>query len=270
MSDSLIALVVGLAAGTHTATWGMFKDSPHEGFTWLRWSRSMILSAIIAPMLQLITRLDMHTAPGLAVLFGITYVGERICTEFYKTFVREEDQSKYAIPMQFAVKGRVVHDRRTRHIVAACVTAVAILLTVGVVFLERSSPGAQSLLATAAIGSLGGWFSAVGGAWKDAPIEGFSAAKFVRSPLVAVAWALLLSQFTDNLLMIGFGALGYTIATLETYKTFFFPNEPRGKFGGKPVIRPDMLVKRWRFVPVYAAIWLAVLTTIVIGLSEVL
>ncbi len=28
----LAALVVGLLAGTHIATWGMYKDAPHEGF----------------------------------------------------------------------------------------------------------------------------------------------------------------------------------------------------------------------------------------------
>ncbi|MEY3367446.1 MAG: hypothetical protein RI973_601, partial [Bacteroidota bacterium] len=31
--DLLIALATGLTAGLHTSTWGMYKDSPHEGFT---------------------------------------------------------------------------------------------------------------------------------------------------------------------------------------------------------------------------------------------
>ena len=51
-------------------------------------------------------------------------------------------------------------------------------------------------------------------------------------------------------------ALGFTIATLETYKTFFFPSKPRGKFAGKPILFPEMLERRKRFAVLYAAIWL--------------
>ena len=42
--------------------------------------------------------------------------------------------------------------------------------------------------------------------------------------------------------------LGFTIFTLETYKTFFFPSKPRGKFAGKPILFPDMLRRRQPFV----------------------
>ena len=28
-----IALAIGLLAGAHTSTWGMYKDCPYEGFT---------------------------------------------------------------------------------------------------------------------------------------------------------------------------------------------------------------------------------------------
>ena len=33
-------------------------------------------------------------------------------------------------------------------------------------------------------------------------------------------------------------SIGYERATAETYKTFFFPSKPRGKFAGKPVLFP--------------------------------
>ena len=29
----LLAAAVGVMAGVHTATWGMYKDAPHEGFS---------------------------------------------------------------------------------------------------------------------------------------------------------------------------------------------------------------------------------------------
>ena len=53
-------------------------------------------------------------------------------------------------------------------------------------------------------------------------------------------------------------AEGFTVATLETWKTFFFPSKPRGKFAGKPILHPEMLTRRYSFVPVYVTIWIAV------------
>jgi len=99
---------------------------------------------------------------------------------------------------------------------------------------------------------------AVGGGWKDAPKEGFDLVKFFRSPLMTMAWALLLSRFTDSSLLIAVGAIGFERATAETYKTFFFPSRPRGKFSGKPVTHPEMLRRRIYFVPVYLTIWVLV------------
>ena len=64
-----------------------------------------------------------------------------------------------------------------------------------------------------------------------------------------------------------FGAIGYTVATTETYKTFFFPSKPRGKFAGKPVRFPDWLEKRKRFVPLYVLIWLLVIAGFVAALT---
>src|SRR5207253_2630082 len=76
------------------------------------------------------------------------------------------------------------------------------------------------------VGSAGGWISAIGGAWKDAPHEGFHLFKFFRSPLVALTYAMLLAALTRSYVFIAMGALGYTVATLETHKTFFKPNVP--------------------------------------------
>jgi hypothetical protein len=63
-------------------------------------------------------------------------------------------------------------------------------------------------------------------------------------------------------------ALGYTIATLETYKTFFFPSKPRGKFAGKPIRFPEMLHRRKRFAVVYACIWALVIVGFVAAFTE--
>ena len=260
--ETLVALIIGLLAGVHTSTWGMYKDAPHEGFTWRKYFRSTIIGGIVGPLVVVVTDLNVMTAGGIVVLFGFTYVIERAVVEYWKTFLRVQDQSKYFIPMQFSFRGEVVESRAIRLSFGAAYLCGEILVVWGVWSLRLihwSSP----YLAVAVVGSIGGWISAFGGAWKDAPKEGFETLKFFRSPVFALSYAFMLANFTDNLLMICFGALGFTIATIETYKTFFFPSRPRGKFAGMPVHFPEMLEKRKYFVPLYAAIWVAVIVGIV-------
>jgi hypothetical protein len=133
---------------------------------------------------------------------------------------------------------------------------------------QRWTGSEGSLVEVALISSAGGWVSAVGGAWKDAPIEGFQTLKFFRSPALAALWALLLAQLTPDLVLVTLAATGYTIATTETYKSFLFPSKPRGKFAGKPVHFPSLLRVRQRVVPLYVAIWLTVLVILGFGLER--
>src|SRR5687767_14762822 len=241
----------------------MYKDAPFEGFSWGRYFRSAIVGACVAPLVYPLANLDL-TKPGhMIVFFGLCYVCERGLVEFWKTFLREEDQSKYFIPMQFAVFGKPVKSRRTR-IVVGSIYAGVVLLIVGVVeLIDRMFIDDPSIWLLVLIGTIGGWISAFGGAWKDAPVEGFETFKFFRSPIISGIYAYLMTFFTDRLILVFVPALGFTIATIETYKTFFFPSKPRGKFAGKPVQFPEFNTRRYRFVPIYASIWLAVLVTLV-------
>lgn len=259
--------IVGLCAGLHTSTWGMYKDAPHEGFSWGRYFRSTAISLIAAPTVVAVTDLDPTRAGGLVVLFGFTYVIERALVEYWKTFLRVQDQSRYFIPMQFSVGGEVVESDAKR-LGAGAAYLIGVAATVWAVSSLRNVNWPSPWLAVLVVGSLGGWISAFGGAWKDAPKEGFHTLKFFRSPSFALGWAILLANFTDNLVMICFGGLGYTIATIETYKTFFFPSKPRGKFAGMPIHFPEMLTFRKNFVPLYAAIWVAILVTIALAFTD--
>lgn len=265
--NAYIALAIGLLSGAHTSTWGMYKDSPHEGFTWRKYFRSILLSALIALVWEAIVGFDLTEAWTRVVLFGLTYVTERGLVELYKTYLREEDQSKYFIPMQFHVMGRVIHDRRVRWSVASLWVAGVLLVGWGLDSLQKSRPEIPGWAVVLLIGSIGGWLSAFGGAFKDAPVEGFETFKFFRSPAVALLWSLLVACFTRDYLHIALCGLGYTVATIETYKTFFFPNKPRGKFAGKPILFPRFLTWRYRFAPLYAAIWVAVVLNIASALS---
>lgn len=258
-----IAVLVGLGVGLHISTWGMYKDSIHEGFTLRQYRRSVLVGVVLAPTAAIAAGLDPTTASGAVLLFGLTYALERATTEFWKTFIRDEDQSKYFIPMQFHVMGRVIRHRGARLAVGLGLVALA----VGLLQLARvlqPAPGTEgSLWVLLAVASVGGWYSAFGGAFKDAPIEGFETLKFFRSPVVATTYGWLVSHFTDSYPLIALCAVGFTVATLETYKTFFFPSTPRGKFAGKPVRFPEMLQRRQYFVPLYAVIWAGVLVTFV-------
>ena len=256
---TLLSALIGLLAGVHAATWGMYKDAPHEGFSRLKYARSPILGTALGAVVASATGLDPRHAVGAVVLFGVIYAVERALAEIYKTFLRDEDQSKYFIPMQLHMLGTVVKSRRARLIAGAVYTLLLLGLVGFVAHLDRSAAGKYPIEVVLLVGSLGGWISAFGGAWKDAPSEGFQILKFFRSPLLAALLAGGLAGLTGSLVLVTLAATGYTVAATETYKTFFFPSKPRGKFAGKPVRYPEMLLRRQRFVLPYVAIWAGLL-----------
>ena len=268
MKDFLLATAIGLAAGTHIATWGMFKDAPHEGFEWRKYARAIVLAGVIAAIVQRTTGFPAGSVAGALAFFGIVYALERAVEEIYKTFLREQDQSKYTIPMQFHVLGRIVESRAVRWSAAAGLVATGLLALAGVRAAEGWLAGWPPLAAVFLIGGVGGWISACAGAFKDAPIEGFETLKFLRSPALAGGWAILLTHVAADYTTIALAAIGFTVATIETYKTFFFPSRPRGKFAGKPILYPAILRWRLRFVPLYAAIWLALLAGWIAALRD--
>jgi hypothetical protein len=267
MSTFGAALLIGFLSGVHAASWGMYKDAPHEGFERKKFLRSVVLGGAIAPIVAQLMRLDPTSPAGAVLLFGVAYVVERVVAEIYKTFLRQSDQSKYAIPMQLSVLGRPVESRAARVLLGAGYSAGLLSLMILVHrYLEQAEPVSPVMVAL--IGSIGGWISALGGAWKDAPFEGFQPLKFLRSPLLAAGWALLLEQLSTDMIVVALAAIGYTIASTESYKTFLFPSRPRGKFAGKPVRFPEILRKRNRVVPLYLGIWVAVLLMLAEGVRR--
>jgi hypothetical protein len=88
ISHLSIALTLGFVAGLHASTWGMFKDAPHEGFSWGRYFRSGWVGAVMAGIAYAVARPDLSTAGTRVVFFGVVYVLERGAIEFWKTFLR--------------------------------------------------------------------------------------------------------------------------------------------------------------------------------------
>src|ERR671919_1006502 len=134
----LLAAAVGLMAGVHTATWGMYKDAPHEGFSRWKYARSIVLATAIAVIVSAGWGRDPRSAADLVVLFGATYAVERALAEIYKTFLRDEDQSKYFIPMQFAVFGKVVRSRGARLLAGAGYFLMLVAMVVLVDWVDRA------------------------------------------------------------------------------------------------------------------------------------
>lgn len=224
------AALLGLTTGLHTATWGAYKDSPFEGFKWASYLRSVILGCGIACGVALTTTWEDDLHP--LVLVGLFYTGERLATEWWKTIVRDDDQTAYTIPMRLGYRGLPVDNCLIRYAVGAGVIVGLGLACVAATALQAALPS-EPHWATIVIGGVGGWLTAAGGAWKDAPIEGFSPWKFMRSPAVATAWAVPLSFLTDDWALLALCAGGLSVASIETYKTFFTGGRPPGKFATK-------------------------------------
>ncbi|MEP7345371.1 MAG: hypothetical protein ABI877_08890, partial [Gemmatimonadaceae bacterium] len=176
------ALVVGTLVGLHVATWGMYKDAIHEGFHVARYFRSVVVGAAVAVAMYSYTGLDLTSPGGLVVFFGMVYVCERVIVEIWKTCFRNENQSKYTIPMQFQLLRTPVRSRILRAAVGVLCLSVVGLAAWGINGLQETALPVHPVVAALAIGSVGGWLTAIGGAWKDAPVEGFEPLKFLRSP----------------------------------------------------------------------------------------
>ena len=231
-------LLIGALTGLHAASWGAFKDSPFEGFRAAKFARSVALGLAAACLVGRLTG-----SGDLLLLVGLAYCTERLATEWWKAILREESQDAYTIPMRLAVGGRTVERRLIRYTIGVLVIVGLVLAGTGAVALQARWPVAGQSWTLVMLGGLGGWLTAVGGAWKDAPIEGFETFKFFRSPAVATLWAWVLLPFTSSLPVLAIAAAGWSVITIETYKTFLAGGPP-GKFGGKPVRFPSPGVRR--------------------------
>jgi hypothetical protein len=186
----LWTVLIGAAVGAHASTWGMYKDAPHEGFTWPKYLRSLLLAALVAPLVSRVFRVVPVDAASAVILFGCIYSMERAILEAWKTFFRAEDQSKYAIPMQLAVFGKTVRSRRRRFLFGIIYVGLILL---GIVLLSRYHlPPAPRRCSSGQHRCAGRLVQRLRRSWKDAPIEGFRSSVF-RSPLIAAGFSICCS-----------------------------------------------------------------------------
>lgn len=250
------ALPLALVAGTHAATWGAYKDAPYEGYHPLRQLRTLVIAGAAAVVVVVTGLVDPR---AVVPAVGVVYTLERLATEWWKTIARVDDQSAYTIPMRLGFRGRPVDVNWIRYGVGALVLAAMAGLGAGVHVAQAAAEdafgGLSWLVLVATVGGLGGWATAVGGAWKDAPVEGFSFWKFLRSPFVATAWAVPLSLMTSDWVPLCLAAGGLSVFTIETYKTFWTAGRPPGKFANQP-LRHQLPTTRRVLGLLHTAAWL--------------
>src|SRR5687768_17894843 len=105
----------------------------------------MIFGPAVALLIARVTGLFPVDAASFVVFFGVVYVVERAVAEAYKTFFRQQEQSKYTIPMQFAVFERPVENRGLRMVLGVAYVGVMVLTLWVILQLQRAIGGPAPL-----------------------------------------------------------------------------------------------------------------------------
>ncbi len=224
----LVPFAVSSVSGLYTSLWGAFKDCPYEGFKAKTFPRSIYFNAVIYLSIYFIPVLHERIQNlSLFQIFFLVMGLERGIAEFYKGFLRTEDQKKYFVPSRITFFGRYVANDLLRRGLGIVFILVIFLL----VFLDSTITTALEFVA---VSYAAGVVVALGGAYKDAPFEGFKIVKFQKSPLVLSALFFLFYSFGPTalgiLICMNFGLERFIV---EYYKTFIQRNMS-GKF------RPDL------------------------------
>lgn len=237
-------ILFGLAGGLVTASWGAFKDSPYEGFNPVSYVRSILLTATYYLGLSSILQGNNFFSSNFVVLFSAIAL-ERLTQEYSKAFLRRSQRSSvYKIPQSFHYFG-VVPSYPKRLVIGFALTC----LSIGVMlYLFRQSFSGNEWIIPGLILAI---IPTIGGAWKDAPIEGFEVAKFPRSFIIMFLSSAVLQNYTNNLLILILGSAGLERVIVEFYKTFVVLSTP-GKFHPS-VTHEAWIEKRWVFAASYFA-----------------
>lgn len=229
---SFAAVAAVLLSGLYTSFWGGFKDSPWEGFKPRTFPRSILFSVVIYAGLLLVTPLRERVwTLSLVHLFFLVMGLERFLTELYKGFFRRENQAKYFVPSRITILGRPLESEWLRHSVGVLLVALVLL----VLLLPHAVTTFPGYLVTA---YLTGLLVAGGGAYKDAPFEGFRYLKFQRSGLVLAILSPVFWWIRDPAVPVSLGVLIYLNGGLERFAVEYYKTFIQRNMSGK--FRPDL------------------------------
>ena len=254
--------IIGAISGLHSACWGTYKDSLYENVETYKFIRSIFLGAILGVVLYKFLIYNNITNINLGVFFVFIMAFERLLTESLKAFVRNEKQDKYKIPSRLHFLGRTIENKYLRIVIGLLFISLAIFSF----YIPELLPVnlGSNILNGAFWGLIAGlWGSAAGGAWKDAPIEGFDKLSFFRSPAVGLVWGMILSFFTTNFSFLLFATMGAERMTVEFYKTFLRRRTP-GKFKATKPIHEEWLTKRTKLIIPYIFTWIVFVVLLIL------
>jgi hypothetical protein len=249
------AVITATLSGLYTCLWGAFKDGPYEGFRPRTFPRSILFSlallGILWAMPPLRTGLSRLT---LFQLFFLLMGLERGWSEVYKGCFRPpRDPERFLIPQQMTYFGKRVHSIVARTTVGLLLTAALI----GGTLVQTEIRSFWWFLVTAFGAGIG---VSMGGAYKDAPFEGFHPLKFFRSALVLAAASpvfYFLGPTPLGFLFFMYGGLERML--VEYYKSFLVRSVP-GKF------RPELPIVEGAFLR-YRGALNKVATVIAVGVA---
>jgi hypothetical protein len=227
-----ILFVTTILSGLYTCLWGAFKDSPYEGFKPKTFPRSIYFNVVILAALYLLPWThDRILELGLFQLFFLVMGLERFLAEIYKGFFRSEDQTKYFVPSRITFFGHHVTSDLLRYLAGAVIVAVVF----GVVWIDVT---VERFLWFAVTAYGAGLLVSLGGAYKDAPFEGFKPLKFQRSGVVLAVLSPLFYFLNDPETPICLGFLIYMNGGLERFAVEYYKTYIQRNMSGK--FRPDI------------------------------
>jgi len=208
-------LIFGLSGGFATASWGAFKDSPYENFSLLSFLRSPLITVVYYMGLLTIFTGNQSNIHNFVYLFSAIAL-ERLTQEYWKAFFRKNQRKNiYKIPQSFHIFGKVP-TYTTRIIIGILITS---LTSVIIILLSLLKYYGNYWIIPSIILSI---IPAIGGVWKDAPIEGFEILKFPRSFIVMFLSAFIIHSYTDNLAILILGSAARKIFPNHTQQTVVY------------------------------------------------
>jgi hypothetical protein len=227
-----IQFIVVVVSGFYTSLWGAFKDGPYEGFKTKTFPRSVYFHIAIFLPLYFLPHFQLHTQHlGLVQIFFLVMGLERFLAEIYKGFFRSEDQTKYFVPSRITFFGKHVESDWLRHGVGVVIVAVVFAF----LLVDWPIAGFWGYLAVA-YGT--GCIVAMGGAYKDAPFEGFKPLKFQRSGMVLAVLSPVFYFLSDPQNPLPLGFLIYMNGGLERFSVEYYKTYIQRNMSGK--FRPDL------------------------------
>ena len=218
---------MSLISGLYTSLWGAFKDSPFEGFKPRTFPRSIWFSLAIFLVLYTVPLFTQRLSGiGMFQLFFLVMGIERFLAEIYKGFFRTEDQEKYFVPSRITFFGRHVESDLLRYSAGTVIVAVVFGITLIDVPVERFFWFVLIAYATGLVVSLGG-------AYKDAPFEGFKPLKFQRSGMVLALLSPLFYFVNDPVSPVSAGFLVYMNGGLERFSVEYYKTYVQRNMSGK-------------------------------------